>query len=70
MPNPGHHYDIEPNEDLVAVIVVDKALQHAVHCTVQHRSPDSENIVGRREMHVVLQTVLKVADDGVVDIVI
>ena len=30
-PDPGHHHNIDSNEDLVAVIVDAKALQHASH---------------------------------------
>ena len=68
-PNPGHHHNVDPNNDLVAVIVGDKTFQHAFRRTVQHSSPGSENIVGCSEMHVVIQMVLKVADDGVVEVV-
>ena len=68
LPNPGHHRDIDRNEDLVAVIVGDKALQHAFRRTVQ-LNPGSENLAGRSEMHLLLQTVLEVADDGVIEVV-
>ena len=37
--------------------------------TVQQSSPGSDNLVGRSEMTVVLQTLLDVADDGVVQVV-
>ena len=68
-PNPGHHHDIDPNEDIVAIVVGDKALQHVFHRTVQQSSLRSDNLAGRSEMHVVLQTVRKAEDDGVVKVV-
>ena len=68
MLNPGRHYDIGPNEDLVAVIVSDKALEHAFRRTVQHSPPGSENRARCNEMLVIPQTVLKGVDDGVVEV--
>ena len=59
----GHHHDINPNEDLVAVIVGHKTSQNIFRRTVQQSSPGSEKLAGRSEMHVVLQAVLQVADD-------
>ena len=56
MPDPGHPYDINPNEDLVAVVVCSKTLQHS--------SPGSESFAGRSEMRVV------VMDNGVVEVVV
>ena len=53
----------------MALIVGDKAWQHAFYYTVQQSFPGSENLTRRSEMHVVLKTVLEVVDDGVVEIV-
>ena len=63
------HHDIDPNEDLVAIVVGDKPLQYDFRRAVQHSSPGSENFAGCSEIYVVLQTVRKVADDGVVEVV-
>ena len=68
-PNLRHHHDTERNKDLVAVVIGGKALQHTFCRTVQQSSPGSDNLAGRSEMHVVPQMVLKVADDGVVEVV-
>ena len=55
-----------PERGLVAVIVRDKAFQHAFRHTAQQSSPGRENFSGLSEIHAVLQTVLEVADDGFV----
>ena len=68
-PNPGHHYDIDPNKNFVVVIVGDITLQHAFHRAVQQSSPGCGSLAGPSKMHIVLQTVLEVADDGVVEVV-
>ena len=60
---------MDPNEDLVAVVLGNKALQHTFRRALQHSFPGSDNVAGRSEMHVVLQTFFKVADDSVVEVV-
>ena len=51
-PNPGRHHNIDPNEELVAVILGDKFLQHAFLRTVQQSSPGRDKFAARSEMHI------------------
>ena len=62
-----HRHDIDPNKDLVKVIISDKTLKHAFHHFVQQSSPGSENLVRRSAMHVVLQRVPEVADNSILE---